>query len=73
VSSSDLESVYRSALALTSHERAELVERILLTLDSEAIDRAWGDEAEERIRAYEAGELSARDGDDVSGDIKKRL
>jgi hypothetical protein len=43
-----------------------------MTLDSEAIDRAWGDEAEERIRAYEAGELSARDGDDVSGDIKKR-
>jgi hypothetical protein len=44
-----------------------------MTLDSEAIDRAWGDEAEERIRAYEAGELSARDGDDVFRDIEKRL
>ena len=72
MSSRDLESVYRSALALTSQERAELVERILSSLDREAIDRAWAAEAEERIRAYEAGELSARDADDVFRDVEKR-
>jgi len=54
------EQVLDGALHLAPVERAELVERILasFTFPSRSdIDAAWSREAEERIDAYEAGQL----------------
>ena len=51
-----------SAVQLPPRERAELVEGILSSLDStarQANDKAWAQEAEERIAAFDCGELSS--------------
>jgi putative addiction module component (TIGR02574 family) len=52
--------VLEEALLLTPVERAELAERLLTSLDSSSqseIDRVWAQEAEERLDAYERGEI----------------
>jgi len=52
-----------SALALPPVERVELVEEMLSSLDFPAradVDALWAREAEDRIAAYEKGELIAR-------------
>ena len=52
--------ILQEALGLTPVERAELVEQILASFEFPArkdIDAAWAKEAEERIDAYERGEI----------------
>jgi putative addiction module component (TIGR02574 family) len=46
---------------LSPKDRAELVEKILYSLDQPdpAIDTLWAQKAEDRINAYDAGELEA--------------
>jgi putative addiction module component (TIGR02574 family) len=53
------------AAKLTPLERAELVEGILASLvtPDPQIDRAWAAEAEDRLKAYERGEIEAVDFD----------
>ena len=54
------EQVLAGALHLAPMERAELVERILASFAFPGhgeIDAAWSQEAEDRIDAYEAGQL----------------
>lgn len=56
------------ALSLPPMERAELVEQILASFDfpgRPAIDAAWGAEAEDRLRAYERGDMEPTPGDVV--------
>ena len=63
-----LERVTGEAMTLPPAQRAELVERLLETLEGpldERIEAAWAREAEERIRAYDAGEFKSTDGDEV--------
>lgn len=51
------------ALKLSPIERAELIERLLASFpfpDRQAIDERWAAEAEDRIDAFERGELQAR-------------
>ena len=52
---------------LAPHDRVELVEQILDTLDKPDpdIDRQWASEARDRLEAYRRGELGARDFDEV--------
>ncbi len=52
--------VLQDALALPPAERAELIEHVLACLDTPArreIDRDWAAEAEDRLDAYERGEM----------------
>jgi len=53
------ETVFNDALLLKSKEKAILVDKLLYILDNsdEQLDKLWAKESEERIRAYEAGEL----------------
>jgi hypothetical protein len=54
--------VLKEALSLTPAERAEIPESLLSSLDlpsQEAIDALWGREAEERLDAFDRGEIQA--------------
>ncbi len=62
--------VLEEALLLPPLERAELAERVLTSLDSSSqdeIDRLWAQEAEERLDAYERGEIKAISAMEVLG------
>ena len=55
--------VYKKALTLSPIERIELIEHLYYSLDSPAlrkhIDALWAEEAEDRISAFESGEVEA--------------
>ncbi len=54
--------VLKEALSLSPAERAEIAERLLSRLDppsQEGIDALWGKEAEERLDAFDRGEIKA--------------
>lgn len=54
--------VLKEALSLPPAERAEIAERLLSSLDppsQEGIDALWGKEAEERLDAFDRGEIKA--------------
>jgi hypothetical protein len=55
------------ALKLPANDRAALVETHILSLDKPdpALDAEWVREAEDRLSAYQSGELVAVDADDV--------
>ena len=56
------EQVLRDALELAPTDRAELVEQILASFEFPArkdIDAAWAQEAEDRIDAYERGQIGS--------------
>lgn len=60
--------VLEKALSLPETERAELVDRLLASLDREAgrnHDALWAREAEGRIDAFERGEIKAVSGDEA--------
>lgn len=51
------------ALSLPPFARIEIIENLFFSLDSkderEKIDKLWADEAEDRLNAYEKGEIPA--------------
>ena len=51
------------ALKLAPAERAELIEELIASLDRPApvIDALWATEAEDRLAAYDRGEMTAHD------------
>jgi putative addiction module component (TIGR02574 family) len=53
--------IVEKALSLNSLEKADLVDRLLSSLDQpdQAITELWAREAESRLDAYEAGKLKA--------------
>jgi putative addiction module component (TIGR02574 family) len=64
------------ALLLPREERAELVEKLLQSLNvptQKEIDRLWAKEAEKRVREYEEGKIKAIDGEQVFKEIRDRL
>jgi len=66
--------VLAQALKLSPLEKAELVERILDTFvlpDRKAIDERWAAEAEDRIDAYDRGEMAAKSVMDVFARIER--
>jgi len=73
--SASSEQLLEEALALPPHERAELVERLLATFQSPPdpeIDKLWAREAEERLDAYDRGELKAVSVEEVFNKIRQR-
>ena len=69
------EQVLREALGLPPIDRAELVEQILASFEFPArqdIDAAWAQEAEDRIDAYERGEIGSSPANRVFKDIDRQ-
>lgn len=68
------ESILAEALELPPVERAELVESILSSFEFQSrktIDALWAQEAEDRIDAFERGEMTAIPAKDVFTEIEK--
>jgi putative addiction module component (TIGR02574 family) len=73
--SANSEQVLREALALAPQERAELVEQLLATFQSPPdphLDELWAREAEDRLDAYERGDLKAVPAEEVFDRIRQR-
>ena len=72
--SDDGKRILESALALPAVERAELVEELLSSFDFPAradVDALWAKESEDRINAYEKGELGTRPANEVLEGISR--
>lgn len=68
------EQVLAEALKLSPVERAELVENLLSSFEFQprkTIDALWAQEAEDRINAFEQGEMAAIPAKDVFAEIEK--
>lgn len=73
--STNSEQILKEALALPLQERAELVERLLATFQSAPdphIDELWVREAEDRLDAYDRGEIKAVPAEEVFNRIRQR-
>jgi putative addiction module component (TIGR02574 family) len=73
--SENSEQVLKEALALSSQERAALVEQLLATFQTPPdphIDELWAREAEDRLDAYDRGELKAVPAEEVFSRLKQR-
>jgi putative addiction module component (TIGR02574 family) len=69
------QAILDQALALPPVDRASLIEELLASFDANArklIDAAWAKESEDRIDAYEAGQLSASPLDQVIERINEK-
>jgi putative addiction module component (TIGR02574 family) len=53
--------ILKEALNLTPTEKAELIDKLLSSLDEQdkELDDLWAKEAEDRIEAYEQGKIKA--------------
>lgn len=62
------------ALSLPPDERAAVAERLLSSLEPELsqIDQLWAAEAEDRLNAYDRGEIEAIPADEVFKTVKNR-
>jgi len=66
--------ILADALKLPPVERAELVENLLTSFEfrsREKIDALWAEEVEDRIDAFERGEMAAIPAKDVFAEIGK--
>ena len=69
------EQILREALDLPPIERAELVERILASFEfpvRKDVDVAWAREAEDRIDAFERGDITSFPAEEVFREIDQR-
>jgi len=69
-----LDEVLDEALKLKPMDRAELVEQILASFEfpeRKQIDEVWAQEAEDRLEAYERGEIQSTPAKKVFDDIDR--
>ena len=73
--SANAEKILKEALSLPPQDRAEVLERLLATFqeppDSE-LDKLWAQEAEDRIDAYDRGELGSASAEEVFAKIDRQ-
>lgn len=70
-----LSEIETEARRLPTKERARLIRRLIVTLESENdadVEQLWLDEAEKRLAAYRSGETSAHPGEEVFEAILNR-
>lgn len=55
------DNIFKEALSLTPSEKAQLIDKLISTLDKsdKEIDALWAQEAEVRIDAYDQGKIKA--------------
>lgn len=72
-----LNDLYQKALTMEPAERAELAQRLLLSLDSDQRDpdweEAWREEIERRIDSIDRGEAQLHDAKEVMARLRKSL
>ena len=58
---STTDTIFKEALALKPSEKAQLIDKLISTLDKsdKEIDNLWSKEVEDRIDAYEKGKIKA--------------
>ena len=64
------------ALSLPEHDRAEIANRLLESLDpdvQQGVDEAWAEEIERRCAAVDAGTLATSDWKDVRARIERDI
>lgn len=69
------EKILAEALELSPIERAELIEKLLSSFEfppTKSTDALWAKEAEDRIDAYEKGQLKSISAKEVFGKISKK-
>ncbi len=67
--------VLKEALSLPPAERAEIADRLLSSLDppsQERMDVLWGKEAEERLDAFDHGEIKAISAKEIFEQVGKK-
>lgn len=69
----DLAIVEKQAFELSRTDRALLADHLLLSLEDPSIRSAWVSESADRLAAYDAGEIKARDAETVVADIRASL
>ena len=72
--STNSEQIFRQAMALSPRDRAEVVERLLASFQlppDPELDQLWAQEAEDRVDAYERGDMTAIPADEVHGRIER--
>jgi len=70
-----LKSIEEQARALAPEDRARLAESMLESLQplSAEIEAAWAVEIEERVSAFDQGEMSSHTADDVFAEARQNL
>jgi hypothetical protein len=71
-----LASIQKEIFQLDSQERARLIDLLWESLDEarfKEIEAKWASESEERIDAFDRGELSALDGPSALQDLRSSL
>jgi putative addiction module component (TIGR02574 family) len=55
------DNIFKEALTLSPSEKAQLIDKLISTLDKpdKEIDELWGKEVEDRIDAYDQGKIRA--------------
>jgi putative addiction module component (TIGR02574 family) len=69
------EQILEQALALSPQDRAEIVERLLASFQvppDPQLDELWAREAEDRLDAYDRGELGAVPAEEVFARIERQ-
>lgn len=67
--------VVTEALSLPPRSRARLADKLLKSLDEprqREINKLWADEVEDRIDAYEKGEIKVISGKEVFGNLRTK-
>jgi putative addiction module component (TIGR02574 family) len=73
--SASSDQILQQALALSPKDRAEVVERLLASFQSPPdphLDELWAAEAEDRLDAYDRGELGAVPAEEVFARIERQ-
>ncbi|HEX2209150.1 MAG TPA: addiction module protein [Longimicrobium sp.] len=66
--------VEAAAMQLSRARRAEIAARLFASLDEESrLERAWGAELRERMRAVKAGEMKLLSEDDADAEVEELL
>lgn len=67
--------VTREALSLSEAERLDLVEKLLISLNTpidKEVDRLWAEEAERRVAQLEAGDARLVPGEEVFSRLREK-
>jgi putative addiction module component (TIGR02574 family) len=68
--------IEEEALQLSSHERAQLAEHLINSLDEEEdpeAERLWLEEAERRYQEYKQGKIKAKPAESVFKEARSKL
>lgn len=74
--SANSEQILQQALALSPQDRAEIVERLLASFQvppDPHLDELWAREAEDRLDAYDRGELGAVPAEEVFARLRRSI